>query len=206
MKDGIGDAISTIGLILKQEELLWSGSKSQLEDEAAKAFTTIISGLKNFTNSPAKLVILVPDTNALLTQPELREYSIVDHRVELVLVPAVISELDKMKIHNNENVRNKAEKIDRAIKELRRRGDILEGTTVVKDRIMLKALATEPRMATTLGWLDPTNLDDRILASTLEIMRHDLGTPIAIVTRDLNLQTKASMARITYVEPPTSSN
>ncbi len=80
-----------------------------------------------------------------------------------------------MKIHNNENVRNRAEKIDRAIKELRRRGDILDGTTVVRDKIVLKALATEPRMAETLGWLDPANLDDRILASTLEVMRHNIG-------------------------------
>lgn len=206
VKDIIGDAISTIDSFLKQEELLWSDSKSQLEEEAAKAFITIISGLNNFSSSPAKLIILVPDTNALLTQPELREYYIVEHKVELVLVPAVISELDKMKIHHNENVRNKAKKIDRAIKELRRRNNILDGTTVVKDKIVLKALAVEPRMASTLEWLDPKNLDDRILASTLEIMRHNIGTPIAIVTRDLNLQTKASLARITYVEPPKSSN
>ncbi len=54
VKDDINEAISTIDSIIKQAELLWSDSRIQLEDEAAKAFITIISGLSRSSCPPKK--------------------------------------------------------------------------------------------------------------------------------------------------------
>jgi hypothetical protein len=50
--------------------------------------------------------------------------------------------------------------------------------------------------------VDASNADDRILASVLEVMRRFPRRPVALVTRDLELQHKAEFARIPYVEPP----
>ena len=66
----------------------------------------------------------VPDTNALLYNPKLEAWKFSETpKFSLVLLPTVLSELDSLKInHRNEEVRNKAEKLIRMIKEYRRRG------------------------------------------------------------------------------------
>jgi hypothetical protein len=57
-------------------------------------------------------------------------------------------------------------------------------------------------MQDTLPWLDPTNDDDRLLASFLEVMRRFLHSPVILVTRDINLQNKAELAQVCFLEPP----
>lgn len=53
-----------------------------------------------------------------------------------------------------------------------------------------------------LPWLDPTNNDDRFLASVVEIARENTRCVVAIVTGDINLQNKARFARMPFCEPP----
>jgi predicted ribonuclease YlaK len=120
----------------------------------------------------------------------------------LILTPTVLSELDEMKIvYRVEAVREKAEKIIRQIQEFRRRGSLVTGVPIVKGKSVLKALATEPIFSEAPAWLDRDNADDRLLASTVEILRKNPSSPVAIVTRDINLQNKADYARITTLMP-----
>jgi hypothetical protein len=57
-------------------------------------------------------------------------------------------------------------------------------------------------MATSLPWLDPTNDDDRLIAGLLEVMRTYPHSAVLLVTRDVNLQNKAELARVPFIEPP----
>jgi predicted ribonuclease YlaK len=57
-------------------------------------------------------------------------------------------------------------------------------------------------MSESLPWLDAANRDDRFLASAIEIMRQHPRSAVTIVTRDINLQSKAELASIPFVEPP----
>ena len=198
----IEEACKTIDFLVRQEDSIWSDNKQELVDDGAKAVTDIVSGLKKFSNDRVGRVILIPDTNALLWQPDFTEYTLPDRKVELILVPAVLTELDEAKINKNESVRKKSEKIIRQVKEFRRRGNLNTGVTVVKDKINIRSIAIEPKVRECLAWLDPDNDDDRILASTLEIIRDNLGTPVAIITRDMNLENKSELARVPYIEPP----
>ena len=201
----IEEACKTIDYLIRQEDLVWSGNKQDLVDDGTKAVNDIVSGFKKFSDDRVGSVMLVPDTNALLWQPDFTDYNLHERKVELILIPAVLSELDQAKIHKNESVRKKTEKIIRQVKEFRRRGNLNNGVTVVKDKISIRSVAIEPNMQECLGWFDPDNKDDRILASTLEIIRNNLGTPVAIITRDMNLENKAELARVPYIEPPSPS-
>lgn len=147
---------------------------------------------------------LVPDTNALLFNPSIENWTFPDlTRFVLVLTPAVLSELDEQKVnHRNPEVREKAERLIRQLKEYRRRGRLTDGVKLVHDAIHLVAVALEPDVSRSLPWLDPTNHDDRLIASTLDVMRRYSRSPVAIVTRDINLQNKAEVARIPTLEPP----
>ena len=60
----------------------------------------------------------------------------------------------------------------------------------------------EPDMKNNLSWLDADVADDRIIASTLEIMINHPTARIVLVTRDINLQNKAEVALIEFVESP----
>ncbi len=202
VSQNINKACKKIDLIVKQDKPLWSGNKSSYESGPTEAVADIVSGLQKFAGNSAGKITCIPDTNALLWEPDFREYVAPNATIELVLVPTVLSELDVAKIHKNEFVQQKAEKIIRQIKDFRRRGDIRNGVPVVKNKVYVRLMGKEPNMEESLGWFDSNNNDDRILASSLEIIRAELGTPIALVTRDINLQNKAELARVSFIEPP----
>src|SRR5262249_4534149 len=124
-------------------------------------------------------------------------------RFTLILVPAVLSELDALKVnHRNETVRRKAETLIRQIKEYRRRGNLTRGVPVVKDKIDIVGIATEPSMKTTLPWLDLQNNDAGWFAAVIEVMRSRPRPRVIIVSRDINLQNKADFARVPFADPP----
>lgn len=189
---------------IDQNGTTWWKSK----DEAISGFNTIASNIVSLfqtyfsPSSPNTLAIC--DTNALLANPDLENWTFddIDH-ITIILTPAVLSELDSHKInHRNEAVRTKSNTLINKIKEYGRRGSLLNGVTVVKNRVSCRSFATEPNMAKSLPWLDAGNPDDRFLASTLEIIRQHCNSQIFIVTRDINMQNKAALACIPYVEPP----
>ncbi len=152
-------------------------------------------------HSPA--VTIVPDTNALVKCPEFANYtSIGGDKCEVVLLPTVLGELDKLKVvHRNEDFRKKVEGVVNRLKEMRRRGDVVEGVAAAKS-VRLRFMAREPRFETTLSWLDASNMDDRIIASSLELQRENPSAVVILVTGDINLQNKAASARLPYAEPP----
>ena len=55
-------------------------------------------------------------------------------------------------------------------------------------------------MRETLEWLRAGHADDDLLASALELRWQDLNATVVLVTRDLNLQNKARLARMPYID------
>lgn len=178
----------------------------QTTDEAAEGFRalfdTITAVYKSYFEALSSDVLVIPDSNAFLLNPDVERWRFkdVDH-FTLILTPTVLSELDKHKInHKNEGVRNKASKLIRKIKEYRRRGSLHDGVTIVTDRVSLRAIAIEPNMSQTLSWFDSDIADDRFLATAIEVIRNNLEAIVFIVTADINMQNKAEMAGIPFRE------
>jgi rRNA-processing protein FCF1 len=148
--------------------------------------------------------IIIPDTNAIIACPNPESYTKVagNNEYTLILLPTVLEELDNLKVHHrDETFRKKVNSVISRIKGLRNQGNMHQGVTVSKT-ITVKMIAKEPDFNETLGWLDESNNDDRIIASVLEMQSHMPASPIILVTSDLNLQNKAEMASLPFAETP----
>ncbi len=155
------------------------------------------------TSIPNEL-ILVPDTNSLIQEPDLTEYSKIVNTTQftIILLTTIFSELDELKIkHRDSDFRAKVDSVIRRIKGLRQQGDWFKGVTINKS-ITVKAIAQEPNFNSTLKWLDSSNKDDRIIASILQIQIAYPSATVILVTSDINLQNKATMAKLLIAEPP----
>jgi hypothetical protein len=170
-------------------------------NEALDAELALIANL--FDASDGETVV-VPDTNALLYNPSLEDWKFDGiSRFTVVLLPTVLKELDALKVNYRvEDVRKKAEGLITRIKGYRGRGQLNEGVPLRKGVSMLRGCAVEANMQRTLPWLDRTNDDDRLLANFLEVMRKYPHSAVTLVTRDINLQNKAELARVCFIEPP----
>ena len=104
--------------------------------------------------------------------------------------------------HRIESIREKAKTLISKIKEYRRRGSILDGVQIVKNKIQLQVTGVEPDFTKTFKWLVKENKDDRLIAEFLEIARLFANAPVYLVTSDINLQTKCEICLILYLEPP----
>ncbi len=147
-------------------------------------------------------IIIVPDTNAIIKEPDPVQYRTLAgaNAFKFLLLPSVLSELDKLKnLHRNPDFRDKAEKVITRIKGWRKQGTLSVGV-VVDQTIQVQALHNEPNMKSTLTWLDPNVLDDRIVASLLEIQASSPADRVILVTGDINLQNKADAAAIEHSE------
>ena len=122
-------------------------------------------------------------------------------RFRCVLLPTVLKEIDLHKTDERRSSRReKAERFARQVGEYRRRGPLLQGATLAAG-ITVMTLPVEPKMSDSLPWLDPTNLDDRLLASVIEVMRLNPHASVVVVTRDVNFQNKLEFARVPFVSP-----
>jgi PIN domain-containing protein len=197
-------AQKTLEELIDQSHLAWVKTTEQAFGEAEKALDKQLELLGNLYDPVEGPPIYVPDTNALLWNPGLEEWRFDEvKRFTLVLTAAVLGELDRLKIeHRNPEVRERAEGLIRRIKSYRGRGDLASGVPLVKNVSAIKTIALEPNVEETLPWLDPSNEDDRILASFVEVMREHVRTSVILVTRDINLQNKAGYAGLPFVEPP----
>lgn len=145
-------------------------------------------------------IILVPDTNSLIIAPDLAKYStIIDtDTYTIILVPAVLNELDLLKInHRNQDVRDKAKSVIRRIKGLRNQGSLLKGV-IINKTVTVRSIAREPNFNETLHWLDSTNDDDRIIATVLEIQCLSPNSIAILVTSDINLQNKSEIISVRH--------
>ena len=149
-------------------------------------------------------LILVPDTNALIQSPEPSQYSQVvgKEKYDFVLTPTVLQELEILKKgERKQDFHEKVKSVIRRIKGWRNQGSLLQGVTVNKT-VNVRAIAQEPDLEHTLGWLDASRNDDRIIATVFEIQRAQPTAKVVLVTSDVNLQNKAEMANLPYSEPP----
>ena len=149
-------------------------------------------------------ILVVPDVNSLLADADPVKYRDVagQDRFVFMLLPTVLGELDKLKIeHRNIDVREKARKIIDRIKGWRNQGALTDGVTVDKS-ITVKAASREPDMKNSLSWLDPSNNDDRIIASVLSIQVEFPAAQVTLVSADINLLNKADAAMIETAELP----
>lgn len=190
--------------IIEQSQLSWLTSVDEARERVEGAIDKQSSLLQRLYDGGDGTDLYVPDTNALLHNLELAEWSFRDsQRFELVLGPAILVELDELKVnHRNPDVRAKAESLIKRVKGYRARGQLTAGVPLRKHRSTLRAVPTEPRLAESLSWLDPYNRDDRFIATVIELIRQRPRSAVTIVTRDINLQSKAELAALPFTEPP----
>jgi len=189
--------------VIEQHQAVWWRTPREACNEAFRALDDQLAGLDRLYDSSEGIPLFIPDTNALLFNPELESWRFPDApRFALVLVPTVLAEIDQLKVIRTGDLRDKADSVVRRIKGYRGRGRLTEGVTLVRNVSDLVSLAIEPDMTKSLPWLDPNNQDDRLLAAMVEVMRAHPRSPVVLVTRDINLQNKAEFARLPFVEPP----
>jgi predicted ribonuclease YlaK len=95
----------------------------------------------------------------------------------------------------------KADELIRLIKSYRAPGNIIDGVTLKLGVSSLNVVASEPSSRSVLPWLDLGNKNDRIIASSVEVMRQYPKRPVMLVTANISLQTKLSLATLPFVDP-----
>ncbi|MBL7997667.1 MAG: twitching motility protein PilT [Candidatus Kapabacteria bacterium] len=173
-------------------------AKAKFESEIEFFYDT----LNLYANNGDKEIIVIPDTNALIQEPEPKTYKTLtaSDKLTIIFLPTVLSELDELKIKaSNPDFQKKVKSVITRLKGYRQQGNLIEGVIVEKS-IKLKMVAAEPNFNRTLSWLDNENNDDRIIASALEIQRDNPSSVVCLVTSDINLQNKTEMARLTYID------
>lgn len=192
---------------IKRDNWNWSVPSSILEakkelQEKIKEIDSLLDWMKNLGN---KDIIIVPDTNALIINNRLESYGETLDDVEkwtVVITPIILRELDELKIRNTGNeFREKVKKTINYLKGLRNQGDALNGIGIYNNKVTFKLLAAEPNMNKNLPWLDVNNNDDRIIASCMEIQIENPASCVILFTADINLQTKAQLARLPFIDP-----
>jgi hypothetical protein len=146
--------------------------------------------------------LVVPDTNALLREPDVASYGTALGTDEycVVMVPPVLAELDEQKDRGRtEEVRKAANTAIRRLKGLRDRGDARQGVRV-QGRTTLRFEHRDVRPPEILEWLDTSVPDDRLLAAALDLQGRMPTSSVVLVTSDINLQTKASVAALPFLD------
>ncbi len=181
----------------------WCKTTQEAFEKTLEALDAL-QGLLGTFHSSEQEFLFVPDTNALLGNPEIELWAFDKvKKFTIILTPTIPSELDALKVnHKNESVRQTSERLIRQIKEYRRRGSLIDGVTVVKNKIHLQSIAIEPNFSESLPWLEPENNDDRFIATVFEIIKNNLRSTVILVTRDINMQNKAEFSCLPYNEPP----
>lgn len=152
---------------------------------------------------------VVPDTSALMRNPDLASYQRSFGSTPFVvhLTPPVLAELDDLKDRGKtQDVRDSAQAVVRRIKGMRDKGRLAVGVTLTKS-VTVKTEAKEVDARAVLDWLDPAVPDDRLIAYALRLQSDHPSGVVVLVTSDLNLQTKADAAGLPYLEtPPTTKS
>jgi rRNA-processing protein FCF1 len=150
-------------------------------------------------------LMLVPDTNSLIRNPDLASYARAVNCSEFVvtITPTVLAELDMLKDRGERELAEKAQGFIRRLKGLRDKGRLRDGVKLTRG-ITVRTSAVETHPANVLAWLDANVRDDRILASALAIQSEHPGDTVVLVTSDLNLQNKADSVGLPYVETPST--
>ena len=148
----------------------------------------------------------VPTFSSFVTRPRTTAAASVGiARLDIALVPAVLSELDGLKDQGKHQlIRDKARAAGTAIKALRQKGRLLDGVPVT-DAVTVFSRPVEPDFTRLPHHLDPTVPDDRLLGAALELQRDRPRGIVVLLTGDVNLQTKAELVDLPFVELPPSA-
>lgn len=139
----------------------------------------------------------MPDTVTFLRRPDIEDWKLDGEPWTIVVVPQVVRELDEKKLDSR--LSETAQKVIRRFKEYGRRGNTFQGVKVAGP-LSFREVAVEADMERTLPWLRADVGDDRILASVLELRYADLAARLAVITEDRNLQNKARLAGVPYLD------
>jgi len=180
-------------------------------DEAKKVVAEWFDALAELlvileVGSPPKCYV-IPDTNALLANPDLATYERAVGRSDFtaILIPPILSELDNLKDRGSAEVGKKAQAFIRRLKGLRDKGRLNDGVSLTRT-VSVMTTSREVDPAAVLDWLDPAVMDDRILAAALRFQSDHAHSTVVLVTSDLNLQNKADATGLPYAEtPPTDA-
>ncbi|TMF14531.1 MAG: PhoH family protein, partial [Chloroflexi bacterium] len=130
--------------------------------------------------------IYVLDTNVLLHDPN-AIYSFEDN--EIVIPLTVIEEVDGQKRRQDEVGRH-ARLIAHYFDELRAKGKLSEGVAL-KYGGTLRVELTHESTAQLPEDLDPRKPDNQVIALTLQLKAESNGTPVILVSKDINVRVKA---------------
>lgn len=178
----------------------WSISYNRTENEErlrsdAKRFLDLLAVLEGDGSSE---VILIPDTNAIIREPDPSRYQAITRCKAFVflLIPTVLTELDSLKTnHQCNDFRKKVRKVIARIKGWRNQGHLPNGVTV-SGSITVRSIAAEPNMELAPGWLNSNTPDDKIIASVFNVHTRFPSARVVLVTGDINLMNKADAAGI----------
>lgn len=147
-------------------------------------------------------VRLVPDTNALIDEPDLAAYTGVLGQAYMThVMPVVVRELDDLKRSGRtDTLRDAARKADRRLKGLRDNGDVRVGAKVAGG-VFAVFEHEDPREEGLPGWLDLNVPDDRLVAAVLVLQSRHPMSAVHVATGDLNLQTKLAAVGLPFVDP-----
>lgn len=141
------------------------------------------------------------DTNALIDNPDVAAYTDeLGERYRAHIPPVALGELDDLKRSGRTpELRQAANRAIRRLKGYRTNGDVLVGAPVAGEVSVVFGV-TEPQGDGLPGWLNLAVPDDRLVASALLLQSEHPGSWLAVVTSDLNLQTKLAAAGLPFVE------
>lgn len=178
----------------------------EAKEVAVKRMSPLREGLALLGSQGEGGIRLVPDTSALMDEPDLARYSAaVGARTFTVhLLPQVLVELDALKDGGRTAEQQKrARTALRGIKDLKQRGELTKGVKLSRG-ITVVADPREPDFSRLPDWLNPQVPDDRVLAGALEVQAAHPSSAVILVASDLNLQNKAEVVGLPSVEPPES--
>ena len=169
---------------------------------AANASVDVLAAAKALLPTDEFANRLVVDTNVLLDNPDLAQFTLqLGNRYMAHLLPVVFREIDDLKRGGRtESLRESAKKADRRLKSLRDNGAVSVGAKVAGD-VWAVFEHIEPRADGLPSWLELDVPDDRFIASTLLLQSRHPGSMVVAATSDLNLQTKLAAVRLPFIEP-----
>lgn len=147
-------------------------------------------------------VRLIPDTNALIDEPDLAAYIGVLGPVYMAhVMPVVLRELDDLKRSGRtEKLRDAARRADRRLKGLRDNGDVRVGAKVAGG-VLAVFEHEDPRREGLPTWLDMDVADDRLVAAVVALQSLHPMSAVHVATGDLNLQTKLAAVGLPFIDP-----
>jgi len=181
------------------------GLPGTLEEAKARfeeAINPLYDTLKLYCNTENGSIILIPDTSALMLKSDPLAYKdyINQEKFTLALLSTVIRELHELKMKSwDPECTKKVKSVLKRLNRFQNRGNLHEGITIHRT-IRLKIFTTEPDLTKAASWLDKNDNDDKIIAGAIEIQRTNPSDYVLIATTNKNIQNKAEMAYLPYIE------